>query len=98
MPRADAAGGDAREGGPMGEGTGIQSRVGGQRGAGTVPDGGTPPAVDGEFARWLAARAGQVLMEVRERVGFDDAAALKAAGDQASHDLLRAELARWRPL
>jgi 3'(2'), 5'-bisphosphate nucleotidase len=59
--------------------------------------GGTPPVVDAAFARWLAGRAGSALLEVREQVGYADAAALKAAGDRASHELIRAELARWRP-
>jgi 3'(2'), 5'-bisphosphate nucleotidase len=30
-------------------------------------------------------------------MGFSDAAALKVAGDKAAHQLLRTELARWRP-
>ena len=57
----------------------------------------SPPMVDGEFARWLAARAGEALVGLRAEVGFDDPAALKSAGDKVSHDLIRAELARWRP-
>jgi 3'(2'), 5'-bisphosphate nucleotidase len=60
-------------------------------------DGGTPPVIDAAFARWLAERAGQVLLQVREEMGYADGKALKAAGDRAAHDLLRAELARWRP-
>jgi 3'(2'), 5'-bisphosphate nucleotidase len=36
-------------------------------------------------------------LKVRAEQGHDDPAALKAAGDKMSHDLLRAELARWRP-
>ncbi|MFC7545108.1 3'(2'),5'-bisphosphate nucleotidase CysQ [Plantactinospora sp. GCM10030261] len=56
-----------------------------------------PPVIDGAFARWLAARAGQALIEVRADVGFGDPGALKAAGDKVSHDLVRTELARWRP-
>ncbi len=59
--------------------------------------GGTPPVIDAAFARWLADRAGQVLLRVRDEVGYADGKALKAAGDKAAHDLLRAELARWRP-
>jgi 3'(2'), 5'-bisphosphate nucleotidase len=59
--------------------------------------GGTPPVIDAAFARWLADRAGQQLLRVRDEVGFADGKALKAAGDRAAHDLLRAELARWRP-
>ncbi len=56
-----------------------------------------PPVVDGAFARWLAARAGELLLEVRAERGHEDAAALKSAGDKLSHDLIRTELARWRP-
>jgi 3'(2'), 5'-bisphosphate nucleotidase len=57
----------------------------------------SPPVVDGAFARWLAARAGQLLLDVRAERGHEDPAALKAAGDKLSHDLIRTELARWRP-
>ncbi|AEV88664.1 MFS transporter [Actinoplanes sp. SE50] len=60
-------------------------------------EGGTPPVIDAAFARWLADRAGQELLRVRAEVGFHDGKALKTAGDKAAHDLLRAELARWRP-
>ena len=78
----------------MGE-TEMSARMAGQR---ELPvDGGAPPVIDAAFARWLADRAGQVLLRVREDIGYSDAKALKAAGDKAAHDLLRAELARWRP-
>jgi 3'(2'), 5'-bisphosphate nucleotidase len=60
-------------------------------------DGGTPPPNDSAFARWLADRAGRLLLQVREDMGYADGAALKAAGDKAAHDLLRTELAHWRP-
>lgn len=56
-----------------------------------------PPAIDAAFARWLAGRAGQALLDLRAELGYADPAALKEAGDKASHQLLRAELARWRP-
>lgn len=56
-----------------------------------------PPAVDSAFARWLAARAGQALLATRAELGHGDQGALKAAGDKVAHDLLRTELARWRP-
>ncbi|MFC0528168.1 3'(2'),5'-bisphosphate nucleotidase CysQ [Phytohabitans kaempferiae] len=56
-----------------------------------------PPVIDGAFARWLAARAGELLLEVRSERGHEDPAALKSAGDKLSHDLIRTELARWRP-
>jgi 3'(2'), 5'-bisphosphate nucleotidase len=55
-----------------------------------------PPVIDGAFARWLAARAGEALLELRAELGYSDPGALKAAGDKVSHDLLRTELARWR--
>ncbi|BCL15563.1 inositol monophosphatase family protein [Micromonospora sagamiensis] len=58
---------------------------------------GSPPMIDGAFARWLAARAGQALLDLRAEMGFTDQGALKAAGDKISHDLIRTELARWRP-
>ncbi|MBE1486908.1 inositol monophosphatase family protein [Plantactinospora soyae] len=56
-----------------------------------------PPVIDGAFARWLASRAGQALLELRAELGHADPGALKAAGDKVSHELLRSELARWRP-
>ncbi|GAB3143971.1 3'(2'),5'-bisphosphate nucleotidase CysQ [Micromonospora sonneratiae] len=56
-----------------------------------------PPVSDAAFARWLAVRAGQALLTVREEMGYADPGALKAAGDKVSHDVLRTELARWRP-
>ncbi|MEV7329261.1 inositol monophosphatase family protein [Micromonospora sp. NPDC093244] len=58
---------------------------------------GSPPMIDGAFARWLAARAGQALLDLRTELGFTDAGALKSAGDKVSHDLIRTELAKWRP-
>jgi 3'(2'), 5'-bisphosphate nucleotidase len=78
----------------MGEPTKTSARVGGQRDA---ADSGAPPVIDAAFARWLAERAGQELLRVRAEMGFTDGKALKVAGDKAAHDLLRAELARWRP-
>jgi 3'(2'), 5'-bisphosphate nucleotidase len=80
----------------MSERTGTSARITSQRDA-TAADGGTPPVIDAAFARWLADRAGQVLLQVRADMGYADAAALKAAGDKAAHELLRTELARWRP-
>ncbi|WBB72913.1 3'(2'),5'-bisphosphate nucleotidase CysQ [Micromonospora sp. WMMD1128] len=58
---------------------------------------GSPPVIDGAFARWLASRAGQALVDLRAEVGFGDAEALRSAGDKVSHDLIRTELAKWRP-
>jgi 3'(2'), 5'-bisphosphate nucleotidase len=71
----------------------LSAPIAGQR----EPLGGTPPVIDAAFARWLADRAGQVLLQVREEMGYADGKALKAAGDKAAHELLRTELARWRP-
>ena len=81
----------------MGELTGLSAKVASQRGEPVAESGGTPPVIDAAFARWLADRAGQALLKVREDLGYADPKALKAAGDQAAHDLLRADLARWRP-
>ncbi len=72
-----------------------QSRIAAQREP--LGEGGTPPVIDAAFARWLADRAGHLLLQVRADMGYGDGAALKAAGDKAAHDLIRAELARWRP-
>jgi 3'(2'), 5'-bisphosphate nucleotidase len=55
-----------------------------------------PPTSDGAFAAWLADRAGGLLLRIRSEHGHDDPAALKLAGDRASHQLLRRDLARWR--
>ena len=84
----------------MGERTETSARIFSQRdGSGhrEAVDGGTPPVIDAAFARWLADRAGRLLLQVREEFGYGDGPALKAAGDKAAHDLLRTELARWRP-
>jgi 3'(2'), 5'-bisphosphate nucleotidase len=56
-----------------------------------------PPVTDAGFAAWLAGRAGELLLRLREELGHDDPAALRDAGDKSSHDLIVAELARWRP-
>jgi 3'(2'), 5'-bisphosphate nucleotidase len=80
----------------MSERTEMSARVVTQRDA-SVDGGGTPPPIDSAFARWLADRAGRLLLQVREDTGYADGAALKAAGDKAAHNLLRSELARWRP-
>lgn len=58
---------------------------------------GSPPMIDGAFARWLAEQAGRALLALRAEMGFADPGALKSAGDKVSHDLIRTELARWRP-
>ena len=57
----------------------------------------SPPMIDGAFARWLADQAGQALLGLRAEMGFADPGALKSAGDKVSHDLIRTELAKWRP-
>jgi 3'(2'), 5'-bisphosphate nucleotidase len=51
----------------------------------------TPPADDGAFARWLAARVGDELLALRA------SGATPEAGDKRAHDVLVTELARWRP-
>jgi 3'(2'), 5'-bisphosphate nucleotidase len=56
-----------------------------------------PPATDGGFARWLAGRAGEMLLNLRAEMGFGDPDALRAAGDKLSHELIVEQLARWRP-
>jgi 3'(2'), 5'-bisphosphate nucleotidase len=81
----------------MGERTDYSTLVASQRGEPAVEAGHPPPVIDAAFARWLAERAGQLLLQVRQDIGYADAKALKAAGDRAAHDMLRAELARWRP-
>jgi 3'(2'), 5'-bisphosphate nucleotidase len=56
-----------------------------------------PPATDGGFARWLAQRAGDLLLKLREEMGYADPTALRKAGDRLSHELLVEQLTRWRP-
>ena len=55
------------------------------------------PVEDGVLAGQLAERAGAMLLRLRDEIGFDDPAALRAAGDKLSHELLVTELTRWRP-
>jgi 3'(2'), 5'-bisphosphate nucleotidase len=81
----------------MGDRTDLSARVASQRAEPVVEAGGTPPVIVAAFARWLAERAGQVLLKVRADMGYADGKALKAAGDAAAHEMLLAELARWRP-
>jgi hypothetical protein len=57
-----------------------------------------PPASDGGFARWLAVRAGDLLIRLREEMGYGDPDALRAAGDKYSHELIVEQLGRWRPV
>ncbi|MEV4459025.1 3'(2'),5'-bisphosphate nucleotidase CysQ [Microbispora sp. NPDC049633] len=52
---------------------------------------------DHSLAGELATEAGERLVELRARLGFADARALKDAGDQASHRFLMEALARLRP-
>jgi 3'(2'), 5'-bisphosphate nucleotidase len=56
-----------------------------------------PPATDGGFARWLAGRAGEMLLALRDKQGFVDPDALRADGDKLSHELIIERLQRWRP-
>jgi 3'(2'), 5'-bisphosphate nucleotidase len=56
-----------------------------------------PPVTDAGFASWLASRAGELLLSLRAERGYDDPRELRDAGDKSSHELIVAELARWRP-
>ena len=56
-----------------------------------------PPAVDGAFARWLAQGAGDLLLQLRDEMGFDDPTDLRKSGDKHAHDFITTMLARWRP-
>ncbi len=52
---------------------------------------------DHSLAGDLAAEAGERLLQLRARYGFDDPKALKNAGDQSAHRFLTEALARLRP-
>ncbi|TDD12679.1 inositol monophosphatase family protein [Nonomuraea diastatica] len=52
---------------------------------------------DHALAADLATEAGERLLRIRERTGFDDPAALRAEGDRAAHVLLMESLSRLRP-
>ena len=54
-------------------------------------------AGDAELAGRLARRAAEMLLELRERIGFGDPGALRAGGDRRAHELIAGELARARP-
>jgi 3'(2'), 5'-bisphosphate nucleotidase len=58
-----------------------------------------PTPQDHDLAAALAERAGQALVELRERLQSEgaDERTIKDAGDRMSHELLVAELARERP-
>jgi 3'(2'), 5'-bisphosphate nucleotidase len=58
---------------------------------------GTPPADDAGFAAWLAERAGRLLVDLREELGFEHPRRLMDEGDRRSHELILAELAAHRP-
>ncbi|MFC5830529.1 3'(2'),5'-bisphosphate nucleotidase CysQ [Nonomuraea insulae] len=51
---------------------------------------------DHALAGDLATEAGERLLRIRERMGFDDPAALRAEGDRAAHVYLMESLARLR--
>jgi 3'(2'), 5'-bisphosphate nucleotidase len=55
------------------------------------------PSSDDALAIELAKTTGEMLLELRADVGFDDPSALRAAGDKRAHDLLVSELRLWRP-
>jgi len=52
---------------------------------------------DGRFAADLAEAVGGMLEGLRQELGFDDPAGLRAAGDKRAHEMLLTELTRWRP-
>jgi 3'(2'), 5'-bisphosphate nucleotidase len=52
---------------------------------------------DDELALALATEAGQLLLDLRAAMGFDDPDALRAAGDARSHELLMRRFAAERP-
>jgi 3'(2'), 5'-bisphosphate nucleotidase len=52
---------------------------------------------DDELALALATEAGQLLLDLREAMGFDDPVALRAAGDAHSHELLMRRFGTERP-
>ncbi|WP_100446625.1 3'(2'),5'-bisphosphate nucleotidase CysQ [Glycomyces xiaoerkulensis] len=60
----------------------------------------TPDAADPEdtaLAAELATSAGELLLKIRDRHGFDDPRALKAAGDEEANGFLLGRLAADRP-
>jgi 3'(2'), 5'-bisphosphate nucleotidase len=65
--------------------------------AGVAATAAEAPDDDARLAAWLAEQAGGALMALRAERGFGDPAALRAAGDRSSHELLVALLARLRP-
>ena len=52
---------------------------------------------DHEVARDLAFEAGQRLLRLRERHGFDEPEVLRTLGDRVSHEFLFSALGRLRP-
>jgi len=54
-------------------------------------------ATDAQVAADLATRAGELLLQLRARMGYGEPDALRNAGDLHSHEFLVAELARLRP-
>jgi len=56
-----------------------------------------PPATDAGLARWLAWRAGEILVALRAEIGHDDPRALGREGDRRAQQFLADELGRWRP-
>ncbi|HWB34636.1 MAG TPA: inositol monophosphatase family protein, partial [Rugosimonospora sp.] len=66
-------------------------------GGSATPAAGGPPVGDAAFAAQVAVRAGKLLLDLRERVGFADPRRLMDTGDRESHELIMAELGRYRP-
>jgi 3'(2'), 5'-bisphosphate nucleotidase len=56
-----------------------------------------PQRTDAELSRDLATTAGELLLALREELGFKDPWALRDAGDKRSNDLLLQLLAEARP-
>jgi 3'(2'), 5'-bisphosphate nucleotidase len=68
----------------------------GRGGEAQVAEDGSGRLDDQAFAEWLAERAGGTLTALRASRGHADPAALKDAGDRASHELMLTALSRWR--
>jgi len=58
---------------------------------------GSPSPDDESVAADLATRAGALLLQLRDELGFDDPPGLRHAGDNRSQDLLAAALHELRP-
>lgn len=59
----------------------------------TNPNTGTD---DETLAEILAQRTGELLLRLRDELGFGDPVAMRGQGDRQAHEYLMAELSRWR--